>query len=73
MGANGDQIDRLLSQPIDVAIVQYEGDIDASIHSLLEKLARDKARSENKNIYYCTINLLDSYRLRMAYPKAFKQ
>jgi hypothetical protein len=73
MGANGDQIDRLLSQPIDVAIVQYEGDIDASIHSLLEKLARDKARSENKNIYYCTINLLVSYRLRMAYPKAFKQ
>jgi hypothetical protein len=72
MGANGDQIDRLLSQPIDVAIVQYEGDIDPSIYSLLEKLAREKARSEDRNIYYCLINLLDSYRLRMAYPRAFK-
>lgn len=71
MGANGDQIDRLLSQSIDIAVVQYEGDVAPSIPSLLEKLARDKARSENKNIYYCVINLLDSYRLRMAYRDAF--
>jgi hypothetical protein len=71
MGSNGDQIDRLLSQSIDVAVVQYEGDIAGSISSLLEKLSRDKARSESKNIYYCIINILDSYRLRLAYPKAF--
>jgi hypothetical protein len=71
MGANGDQIDRLMSQPIDIAIVQYEGDIAASVHNLLEKLAREKARSEERNIYYCTINLLDSYRLRLGYKKQF--
>jgi hypothetical protein len=73
MGTNGDQIDRLLSQSIDVAIVQYEGDVAISIPSLLEKLARDKARSEEKNIYFCVINLLDSYRLRIAYPSAFRR
>lgn len=73
MGKNGDQIDRLLTQAIDVAIVQYEGDIAPSVHSLMEKLAREKARSEEKNIYYCSINLLDSYRLRLAYPNAFKE
>lgn len=72
MGKNGDQIGRLFSQAVDVAIVQYEGDIAISVPSLMDKLAREKARSEEKNIYYCLINLLDSYRLRLAYPKAFK-
>jgi hypothetical protein len=72
MGKNGDQIDRLFTQAIDVAIVQYEGDIAISVPSLMDKLAREKARSEEKNIYYCLINLLDSYRLRLAYPTAFK-
>jgi hypothetical protein len=73
MGKNGDQIDRLFSQAIDVAIVQYEGDIATSVPSLMDKLAREKARSEEKNIYYCLINLLDSYRLRLAYRNAFKE
>src|SRR6202044_1371469 len=73
MGTNGDQIDRLLTQSIDVAIVQYEGDVAVSISSLMEKLSREKARSEDKNIYYCIINLLDSYRLRLAYPRAFSK
>lgn len=72
MGKNGDQIDRLFTQAIDVAIIQYEGDIAISVASLMDKLAREKARSEEKNIYYCLINLLDSYRLRLAYPMAFK-
>jgi hypothetical protein len=72
MGKNGDQIERLFTQAVDVAIVQYEGDIAISVVSLMDKLAREKARSEEKNIYYCLINLLDSYRLRMAYPTAFK-
>jgi hypothetical protein len=73
MGKNGDQIDRLFTQAVDVAIVQYEGDIAPSVPSLMDKLAREKARSEEKNIYYCLINLLDSYRLRLAYPMAFKE
>jgi hypothetical protein len=73
MGKNGDQIDRLFTQAVDVAIVQYEGDIAVSVPSLMDKLAREKARSEEKNIYYCLINLLDSYRLRLAYPMAFKE
>jgi len=71
MGKNGDQIDRLLSQSIDVAIVQYEGPVAPSIFSLLEKLSREKARSETKNIYFCVIDLSDSYRLRLAYTKQF--
>ena len=73
MGKNGDQIDRLFTQAVDVAIVQYEGDIAISVPSLMDKLAREKARSEEKNIYYCLINLLDSYRLRLAYRIAFKE
>jgi len=71
MGKNGDQIQRLMSQSIDIAIVQYEGDVAVSVPYQLEKLAREKARSEDKNIYFCLINLLDSYRLRLAYRKEF--
>jgi hypothetical protein len=71
MGKNGDQIQRLMSQSIEVAIVQYEGDVAGSVPYQMEKLAREKARSEDKNIYFCVIDLVDSYRLRLAYPKAF--
>jgi hypothetical protein len=71
MGANGDQIDRLIAAPIQVAIVQYEGDIALSVYSLMEKLCREKALTQKKNVYFCLINLLDSYRLRIAYKKQF--
>jgi DNA-binding GntR family transcriptional regulator len=71
MGVNGDQIDRLVNAPIQVAVVQYEGDIAVSVHSLIERLCREKAMTQQKNIYFCLINLLDSYRLRMAYKKQF--
>jgi hypothetical protein len=71
MGKNGDQIQRLMSQSIEVAIVQYEGEVAISVPYQMERLAREKALGENKNIYFCVIDLIDSYRLRMAYPKAF--
>jgi hypothetical protein len=71
MGKNGDQIQRLMSQSIEIAIVQYEGEIAISVPYQLDKLAREKAQSEEKNIYFCVIDLVDSYRLRIAYPKAF--
>jgi hypothetical protein len=71
MGANGDQIDRLVNAPIQVAIIQYEGDIAVSVQSLLEKLCREKALTQQKDVHFCLINLLDSYRLRLAYKKMF--
>lgn len=73
MGVNGDQIDRLVQAPIQVAVVQYEGDIATSVYSQLERLCREKAMTQHKNIYFCLINILDSYRLRMAYKKQFAQ
>lgn len=73
MGKNGDQILRLMEAPIEVAVVQYEGDVAIRLRSELEKLARVKALTEDKNIYHCVIDLVDSYRLRMAYPSFFKK
>ena len=73
MGKNGDQIQRLLNGPIQVAIVQYEGAVATSVYTLVEKLAREKALTQNKNVYYCIVDMLDSYRLRIAYWRQFKR
>lgn len=71
MGANGDQIQRLFASPAQVFFVQYEGEIKESIVDLMGRLATAKAVTE-REVYYGVIDLADTYRLRIAYPKAFK-
>lgn len=71
MGMNGDQIDRMLKAPIRLAVVQYEGEVLPSIYSSLEKLSRAKAVETDQNIYYCVLDEVDSYRLRIAYKNEF--
>ena len=71
MGKNGDQIQRLFSSPAQVFFVQYEGEIKESIVDLMARLAMAKAITETE-VYYGVIDLTDTYRLRLAYPKAFE-
>ncbi|MGA9507748.1 MAG: hypothetical protein WBV55_03780, partial [Candidatus Sulfotelmatobacter sp.] len=70
MGSNGDQVQRLFASPAQVFFVQYEGEIKESIVDLMARLAIAKAVTEGE-VYYGTIDLVDTYRLRIAYPKAF--
>jgi hypothetical protein len=70
MGSNGDQVQRLFASPAQVFFVQYEGEIKESIVDLMARLAIAKAVTEGQ-VYYGTIDLTDTYRLRLAYPKAF--
>lgn len=70
MGKNGDQIQRLFGSPAQVFFVQYEGEIKESIIQLMGKLAIAKAVTERR-VFYGVIDITDTYRLRIAYPKAF--
>ena len=70
MGKNGDQIQRLFGSPAQVFFVQYEGEIKESIIGLMEELAKAKA-ALGQEVFFGIINREDSYRLRVAYPKAF--
>lgn len=70
MGKNGDQIQRLFASPAQVFFVQYEGEIKESVVDLMARLATAKAVTE-REVYYGVIDMTDTYRLRLAYPKAF--
>jgi hypothetical protein len=70
MGSNGDQVQRLFTSPAQVFFVQYECEIKESIVDLMARLAIAKAVTEGQ-VYYGTIDLTGTYRLRLAYPKAF--
>ena len=71
MGKNGDQIQRLLSSAAQVFIVQYEGQIAESVLEQMRRLAAEKSMAERQRIYYGTIGLEDSYRLRLMYATQF--
>jgi hypothetical protein len=71
MGKNGDQIQRLFDSPADVFFVQYEGEIAQSIVSLMENLASAKAILRGE-VLFGIIDRNDTYRLRLAYPSAFR-
>jgi hypothetical protein len=71
MGKNGDQIQRLFSSPAQAFFVQYEGEIKESIVDLMARLAMAKAVTETE-VYYGVIDLTDTYRLRLAYPREFE-
>lgn len=71
MGKNGDQIQRLFGSPADVFFVQYEGEIAESIVGLMEQLAKARALLGGQ-ISFGIIDRRDTYRLRIAFPNAFK-
>jgi hypothetical protein len=73
MGHNGDQIQRLFDSDAQVFIVQYEGDIADSVSQQLKGLAVNKSVEDRRTVFYGTIGLEDSYRLRLKYPKEFKK
>jgi hypothetical protein len=70
MGKNGDQIQRLFSSAAEVFFVQYEEEIKESVIALMEQLATAKA-ALGQEIFFGVIDRNDTYRLRIAYPKAF--
>lgn len=71
MGKNGDQIQRLFRSPADLFVVQYEGEVQQSVHEQMETFAR--ARSAlGADVHYAVFDDFSSKRLRIAYPKAFK-
>jgi hypothetical protein len=72
MGKNGDQIQRLFTSPAQVFFVQYEGEIKESIIHQMSQLALAKATTE-REVFYGVIDLKDTHRLRLAYPKVFEK
>jgi hypothetical protein len=70
MGKNGDQIQRLFASPAEVFFVQYEDEIKQSVISLMEDLARARA-TLGGDVLFGVIDKDATYRLRLAYPKAF--
>jgi hypothetical protein len=70
-GRRGNQIQRLVSVPARVFILQFEGQIDEDSVEQLKKLTELKAHQENKKLFYGYIDRDDSLRLRRAYPRYF--
>lgn len=71
MGKNGDQIQRLFASPADVFFVQYEEEITQSVIALMEQLAKARAVL-GQEVFFGIIDRDDTYRLRLAYPRAFR-
>lgn len=73
MGANGDQIQRLVlhSEAEDVFLIQYVGEISDSVVTQLAGLALARAAETGRQIYYGVIDGQDTSRLIKAYPTEF--
>jgi hypothetical protein len=71
MGKNGDQIQRLFQEPADIFMVQYHGQIDASVVRQMQALALARWATTGDQVYYGVIDGADSQRLTRAYPDAF--
>ena len=72
LGKNGDQMERLFSEPADIFLVQHWREIMPSVLRMMKVFAVDKAASTAKPVYYGVIDGQDSNRLRLAYPSRFK-
>jgi hypothetical protein len=71
MGKNGDQINRLFSEPAYVFLVVYGGQIDSSILAQMQAFAIGLAIG-GKRVRYGTIDGKDLRRIVSAYPKEFR-
>lgn len=72
MGKNGDQINRLFTEPAEVFLVVYPGPIDSSIISQMRAFAIGTALS-GKRVSYGVVDGADIGRLQVAYPNFFKK
>lgn len=72
MGKNGDQINRLFTEPAELFLVVYWGQIESSIISQMRAFAIGSAMSGCK-VYYGVIDGNDLSRLIQAYPNAFRK
>jgi hypothetical protein len=70
MGRNGDQINRLFTEPAEVFLVVYPGQIDSSIISQMQAFAIGNAL-RGIRVNYGVVDASDLSRLIAAYPKAF--
>lgn len=71
MGKNGDQINRLFTEPAELFLVVYCGQIDSSIVSQMKASAISVAINASSKIYYGIVDGNDLGRLVSAYPKVF--
>ena len=71
MGKNGDQIQRLFQSPANIFIIQYWREIDDSIIQQMDHFATALSVSQNKKVYFCTIDGVDTARLLIAYKSYF--
>lgn len=67
MGKNGDQIQRLFSGDSTLYVLQYYDQIDQSVDEMMNTYAIKKSISEQKKIYYCIIDGIDTQRIIKAY------
>jgi len=67
MGKNGDQIYRMFRSPANVFFVQFVGQIDESVLSLMEQLAISKSYTTSNPIFYGIIDGDDTSRIFSAY------
>jgi hypothetical protein len=72
LGKNGDQMERLFSEPADVFLIQHWREIRPSIERMMKVFAVDKAASTGRPVWYGTIDGHDSNRLRLAYRSKFR-
>ncbi len=73
MGKNGDQCQRLFSEPADIFVVHHWREIDPSVLELMKVFAIAKSTTEMRPVKYCVIDGQDSGRLVKAYPAAFQK
>jgi|SRR5438477_2057727 len=71
MGANGDQVGRLLSSAAEVFFVVYHSKVDESVHELMRVHALGKSMTSRK-VFYGVIDGHDLNRLYQAYRKKFR-
>jgi hypothetical protein len=70
-GKRGNQIQKLVSAPAQVFILQAEKQIDEDSLEQLQNLVEHKATSQHRTLYYGHIDRADSLRLRRAYAEFF--
>jgi len=70
-GKRGNQIQKLVSAPADIFILQAEKQFDEDSLEQLQNLVEHKAGQQHRTLYYGHIDRADSLRLRHAYPTFF--
>jgi hypothetical protein len=72
MGKNGDQVGRLFSEPAQLFLVVYNGQIDSSVTSQMQAFAIATALGGNKKVYFGIVDGSDLGRLMAVYSTSFQ-